>query len=310
MKNRKSTILTVVTSLAWGGFIVSILLIIIYLTVIISSESFNLLDWNSINKSIANQFNKNIGDFLWGTLGITLTFTATAFLFVTFKEQRHQLNITRQEADKVRFETTYFNILSMLKQVQDTVNSNIFIRLGDKGVCNIIEYYSYFIKFYQTKLESDSNLKTMSMQFRPLTANQSEIEQYRESIAAIYEQMVNESDCNIGYLYRYLFNAIKFVVDDPYNKEDEHARCRYLNLLQSQLSNEELCLLFYNALSKYGQDKDGHLQFKKMLDFNNFLENIDQTFLLNANQYIFYPHTRFKFLNREQLKHVTPCPNM
>lgn len=308
MKIKKSRMLTLVTTLAWGGFLVSILLIIIYLIVIFSSDGFSLFDWDAIKKSIVIQFHKNIGDFLWGTLGITLTFTATAFLFVTFKEQRQQLNITRQEADKVRFETTYFNILSMLKQVQDTVNSNIFIRLGDSGVCNIIEYYSFFIKFYQSKLDTDSHLRAISTQFRPLTANQSEIEQYRETITSIYEQMVKETDCNIGYLYRYLFNAIKFVVDDPYNKEDDSARNRYLNLLQSQLSNEELGLLFYNALSKYGQDKDGHFLFKKILDCNNFLENIDQTFLLNVNQYIFYPHTRFKFLNREQLKHVTPCP--
>lgn len=308
MKNKKSRLLAFLTLLAWVGFGISIALTLLYLGIIFSVKGINVFSW--FKPSVEYQLNKNIGDFLWGTLGIALTFTATVFLFVTFKEQRQQLNISRQETDKIRFETTYFNILSMLKQVQDTVNNNIASHLGLQNIKNIIEYYSAFKKSYVEKLQSDTNLASMVYEYNPIKANASETEQYRDAIAKVYEGMIEDTDCNVGYLYRYLFNAIKFVVDDPYNKADKVMRERYLNLLQAQLSNEELCLLFYNGISKYGENKDGQLQFRRMLDETNFLENIDKTFLLNENQYRFYPHTRFKFLNREQLKHVTPCPNM
>lgn len=302
MKNKKSKLLGFLTFLAWIGFGVSIVLMVLYLGIIFTVKGWDVFSW--FKPSVESQINKNIGDFLWGTLGISLTFTATVFLFVTFKEQRQQLEISREETDKIRFETTYFNILSMLKQVQDTVNNNIASHLGSRKINNIIEYYAAFRNFYEDKLQSDPNLASMATKFNPIEANVSQTEQYRDAIAGIYEQMIKDTDCNIGYLYRYLFNAIRFVVDDPYNKENKTARERYLNLLQAQLSNEELCLLFYNCISKYGENKDGKLQFRQILDENNFLENIDKTFLLNENQYRFYPHTYFKFLNRAQLSHV------
>ena len=146
MKNNKSRLLAFLTFLAWVGFGVSIALILLYLGIIFSVKGIDVFSW--FKPSVESQLNKNIGDFLWGTLGIALTFTATVFLFVTFKEQRQQLNISRQETDKIRFETTYFNILSMLKQVQDTVNNNIASHLGLQGIKNIIEYYSAFKMFY------------------------------------------------------------------------------------------------------------------------------------------------------------------
>lgn len=61
---------------------------------------------------------------------------------------------------------------------------------------------------------------------------------------------------------------------------------------------------FYDAISKYGKNKDGDYVFQKMLDENQFLENIDQSFLLNRNHYKFYPNTSFKFLNRTELDAV------
>ena len=261
-------------------------------------------DCSFISSNITRQLNLNIGDYLWGTIGILLTFVATIFLFITFREQREQLRITKEESDKTRFETTYFNILGMLKQVQDTVNANIAARMTGRNIHNIVEFYRFFKDTYNNHLQINDNLRTMNESFNPINTNQAEIEQYKGLIAREYEDMIAFAECNIGYLYRYLFNAIKFVLDDPYNKKDVAAKNRYLNLLQAQLSNEELCFIFYDAISKYGKNKNGEYLFRKMLDENQFLENIDQSFLLNRNHYKFYPNTSFKFLNRTELEAV------
>lgn len=253
---------------------------------------------------IATQLRSNLGDFLWGTLGIAFTFTTTIFLFITFKEQREQLKETKEQSDKTRFETTYFNILGMLKPVQDTVNANIAARLAPHGIANLVDYYRHFQEKYIEDLAINNDLRNINTAFDPLSANQAEIEQYEGLVVAEYEEMIGQNECNIGYLYRYIFNTIKFVIDDRFNQTDIQARDRYLNLLQAQLSNEELCFIFYNALSKYGKDKEGTLRFRQMLDDTHFLENIDPTFLLNRNHFKFYPKTAFKFLNRTELEKV------
>lgn len=296
------------TALVFAFISLSLGIVLLLFYIVIVCKHWQICDysWNFITSNVTEQLTKNIGDFIWGTIGITFTFTATIFLFITFHEQREQLKVTKEQSDKARFETTYFNILGMLKQVQDTVNTNIASRHIDGNVSNLIEYYTCFRNTYRDHLVTDTNLADFESSFFPLDANQATIEQLQGLLAAEYENYITSTDCNVGYMYRYIFNTIKFVTDDPYNKKDIKSRDRYLNLLQAQLSNEELCLIFYNAISKYGKNKEGQYYFKELLDATHFLENIDSSFLLDRKHYKLYPHTIFKFLNRNEIACVTP----
>ena len=302
MKNSRTTCFFLFIAII--GLFFATFLAIINFIIFIDNWSNCGFSWAFIYRNVTEQFNNNIGDYLWGTVGILLTFTTTIFLFITFREQREQLKKTKEDSDKMRFETTYFNILGMLSQVQDTVNTNIATRLNKSEVKNIIDFYRCFQEQYLVDLESNNDLKKMTSSFNPLKANTAEIEQYKSLVAIEYETLIEGSDCNIGYLFRYIYNAMKFVLDDPYNKIDSESRERYLNILQAQLSNEELCFIFYDAISKYGKNKDGEDRFRQMLDNTHFLENIDPTFLLNRNHFKFYPQTSFKFLNRTELAAV------
>ena len=299
----KSRCKNVLIILAGVSIIISVTLLGLYVYVIISHWNAHNYEWTILSENIYKQLSHNIGDFLWGTIGIVLTFTATIFLFVTFREQREQLRITKEQSDKARFETTYFNILGMLKQVQDTVNANVASRTADSQK-NLIEFYKLFKQQYDDAPKSDADLVAFHNSLSPLAANTVQIEQLQGLIASFYEKFIEETNCNIGYFYRYIFNAMKFVIEDQYNKEDIQNRDHYLNLLQAQLSNEELCFIFYNAISKYGKNKEGRYEFKEMLDKTHFLENIDCTFMLDRKHYILYPHTIFKFLSRDEISHV------
>lgn len=303
MKRNIVTILCLIVAAI--GLILAVIFGVIDIIVFFSNWSKNDFGWNFISRNIVHQFNTNMGDYLWGTIGILLTFTATVFLFITFKEQRNQLKETKAESDRIRFETTYFNILGMLSQVQNAVNTNILTRFNNPKIKNIIDFYKFFQDQYHEDLDSNDDLKKITSSFNPLTTNTAEIEQYKGLIATEYETLIEKSDCNIGYLFRYIYNAMKFVLDDSYNKKDIKSRNRYLNILQAQLSNEELCFIFYDAISKYGQNKDGEDKFRQMLDNTHFLENIDPVFLLDRNHYKFYPKTAFKFLNRTELAAVS-----
>jgi hypothetical protein len=78
---------------------------------------------------------------------------------------------------------------------------------------------------------------------------------------------------------------------------------KYMQLLQAQLSNDEMGLIFYNAaFSKHGKTKSGKLRFKKWIDDHNLLENIDAVCLLEKDHHWFYPKTDFKLLSEEERK--------
>ena len=70
----------------------------------------------------------------------------------------------------------------------------------------------------------------------------------------------------------------------------------------NELSDEELALIFYDAISKYGENKEGDLVFRQMLDETHFLENIKPEVLLDRNHCFFYPKTIFKYMSRDDKK--------
>ena len=77
------------------------------------------------NSYFVEQLKNNLGSFISGTIGILFTITATIFLFITFREQRKQFELSKLSQEQSRFETTYFNLLLMLDDVRDNVNKNI-----------------------------------------------------------------------------------------------------------------------------------------------------------------------------------------
>jgi hypothetical protein len=122
-------------------------------------------------------------------------------------------------------------------------------------------------------------------------------------ILDFFDSFVGKHNFNISYFFRYIYNTINFVVTERNTVQDKTENTdiqRYLNILQAQLSDEELSLIFYDALSSFGKNKHGDKQFHTLLDTYQFLENINERFLLHRNHHTFYPKTFFKFLNRDE----------
>ena len=89
---------------------------------------------------------------------------------------------------------------------------------------------------------------------------------------------------------------------EPYPIENDENSTNQPKLLDK----DKLILVYYFNFGDKGINTgyDICTKIKEMLDNTQFLENIDSTFLLNQNHYRFYPHTSFKFLNRDELKKV------
>ena len=253
---------------------------------------------------VAEQIESNVGSFVSGTIGVIFTITATIFLFITFKEQRKQFDLSKIAQEQSRFETTYFNLLSMLDDVRDNVNKNIVQHFKEPDVSTIWSYYELMKEYYKIYPEKEHKVNfTTIMNSLSINSLFTEKEMAEGCISDFFDSFVKEQDFSMGYFFRYIYNTINFVVTERKDVKDENGNNdiqRYLNILQAQLSNEELALIFYDALSSLGKDKHGIKKFHSLLDTYQFLENIDERFLLNRNHHIFYPKTFFKFLNRDE----------
>lgn len=273
---------------------------LVYMIVLINKESHTCF-FNSVDNLVYSEMEKNLGEFISGTVGILFMLTATFFLFVTMAEQRQQMYEARQDNERSRYESTYFNMLAMLDNVMKSVDTNIKMS-NTKKIESINEYYRLIKEEYEISKESNAETSKLIQELSKENSCSIRVLKLKESTADIFEKAVKKLNCNVGYFYRYIYNTIMYVEET--NIVDDTKKKQYLNILKAQLSDEALALIMYDAISKFGQNKEGFNKFHDVLDRLNFLENIQESVLLERCHYRFYPHTYFRFLNADELKRV------
>ncbi len=72
---------------------------------------------------------------------------------------------------------------------------------------------------------------------------------------------------------------------------DQH---EYINLIQAQLSNHQLAVLFYNCISNISLDSNKAPLVKELYDNYGLFQNIPQPVLVHPSHQKFYPNTCFK----------------
>lgn len=244
---------------------------------------------------------QNPGEFIGGIVGTLFTLTATFFLFITFREQRKQFESTQSSEFYTRFETTYFNMLGMLEKVQTSINKNISESEIYPNQHNLVDYYNTLKANHFIDSVREESIKSIDDALSQDTLQSAEVLRAKQYYGDYFEKYVTDAGCNVGYFYRYIYNIVNFVYSQTAFKE-EHDKEKYLNLLQAQLSDEELALLFYDAISRYGENKEGKQYFREILDDTHFLENIKPQVLLSRRHCFFYPKTIFKFMSRDDIR--------
>lgn len=251
--------------------------------------------------AVKNNLSKNIGDFLWGTIGIILTFVSTLFLFLTFNSQQKQNKEMNEDAFRTRFEGTFFNMLAMYYNVRTEADKQIS-QSSKFGTKNLNDFYHEFNKFYKQQLSKNSDFSEAMSFLEKKDILKTEMQTAIYDLGSLYDLYIGKQGCGAGFYFRYIHNLITFVLNHWNGKcNDIHT---YLNFIQAQMSDEELALVFYDSISNRGQDKKRKYTFKENLDEYSFLENISENSLIQRCHYKIFPKTMFIFLNDDERRTV------
>lgn len=267
-------------SVIMSSFIITMICFVVIMVAVISK-----VEWGDC--SFSKDYMGNIGDFLSGTLGVLLSFISFILMWRTFSTQREQFEMQDKLQRQASFETTFFNLLNMLDNVR--TNAISVLTRSDSEIISIRLWYKRMEDSFKT---AKDNIKVLSADV------ESQVEATEGKVAEIYESFVAENGY-AGFYFRYIYHAIKFTLD--YWKD--YPTCRkYIDQLCARLTDEELSLIFYNSLSKYGLNQDERPLFKEILDKYQVFENLNKDFLMDRSHFRFYPHTDFKFLTRDERK--------
>lgn len=186
------------------------------------------------------------GDFVAGLLNPVLTFLSFIGVLVTIVLQRIELSQSRLELERSanaleaqirsinlqNFESTFFQMLSVHNSIVnsiDLVSSETGVTTSGRDCFRI--FYTRFTKIYR------DNEKNGHPKHGP-----------SKVLDVSYRIFWKDSQLELGHYFRFLYNFYRLV------DESEEARPYHAKLIRSQLSDQELLILFYNCTSAQGKN--------------------------------------------------------
>lgn len=261
---RVSQSMSVFSKIAWVLIIIGIL-----------AGAFGLID-----KLVLKRFTEISGLTGWVVICFWLL-AGLFFIYTTFLGQKQQMLITK-------IETKFNEIELKTTSIEHEVLKHRFNQLHDS-----IRQERFESTFFQ--LLSVHNVIVNSMDIIKITANESTIAKGRDCFQILFQQFLQktrfvydsnfdkimksyddffyENQADLGHYFGNLYHIIKYV--DTSEADD---KIKYTNFVRAQLSSYELALLFYNGISKNGNDT-----LKPLLEKYSLLKNLPKTLVVDLS---------------------------
>ena len=222
------------------------------------------------------------GDYIGGVVGTLVGLIGIVFLYRTYRIQVDISNHQEAKQDRQQFETAFFSLLSQQRNILQNLEGEFQVKKG-LPLEKVIGYQ------FLSRLRLDLSLRLLDLNYEPKllnTSNTSNTNLLKIQVNCIYQELFQGYADQLGHYFRHLYHLLKFV-----DESELFDKKKYMDLIQSQMSSDELYLTAINGISNYGR--------KRMLPLLNnysFLENliIDDDPIVADLIRIFYPNTKKK----------------
>ena len=262
-----------------------------------------------------NEWNSPIDSLIfshWGSFisGIMAS-GAFIFTFLTFYQEQKNNKSSRKIRD---FEERFFKMIENLQFIVGQINIQVPIATAtdDGKIKDINNQYNTLIvadnehkilnRIYDnrpidlTGRQAIHILLTKLLEALPVTTiddiwDEGQTKTDRENLR--YDEFYDKYFYLLGHYFRFIYHIIKYV-DEQNEIEDLIEKNEYIDLLQAQISTDEMGLIFYNAVfnEKAKIKATGEAKFHKLLEKYKFLENIDnKSILKEEHKKKYYPET-------------------
>ena len=189
---------------------------------------------------------------------------------VEVRGQKEQLESQNRTLKQQRFENTFFSLLNLFNSIVESMEVRT-----DTGTAHpkTFKGRECFIA-----LHNDFQREYVGQE------NQSPNEKPLQLCLGAYERFAAYRQEAVGHYFRTFYNIVKFI-----EKSEAEDKQTYINILRAQLSSPELYLLFYNCLSRYGNQK-----FKPYVEQFGLLENMATANLIRRGHKDLYNESAFK----------------
>lgn len=216
------------------------------------------------------------GDYIGGVLGTIFSFFGVILIYATYKNQVATTLLQQ-------FETTFFTLLQNQREILKSLKGE-FKTFGFMPNLNSIEISREHGDAYISAmaLGIEENMESIDLEFTKT------LEDHLVKINEIYDINYSGRKAELGHYFRHLYHIFKYTHESKLTNKK-----KYIDIIQAQMSNDELYIAFYNGLSEYGREK-----FFPLLNEYQFFENIgSKSEIFDVHAKLFYTNTKFKFLS-------------
>lgn len=297
-KDKKLSILIVLTTITGC----SVLLLVLLLPILFITGKFETFG--------------NYGGFIGGLIGSGLSFVTVILVYRTYKLQEEELRETRNQLKKQQFETVFFNMLEMIhtmgKEFQNVEDKNFFIYFMDSlklkyqpvsSTSLLLDHeFNKIIQTLDERLKlglfkEGSKHRNINTDLIPNGREvfqewrKKNIQNEQEYVGELYLTLFYLHNSELSHFFRYIHNTIIYIIEERKIHGDES---KYINMVQSQLTNYQLTAMFYNCLSTVSLTRESEPKIKNLFDQYEMFHNLPIQLLIRPNHQDFYPSTNFK----------------
>lgn len=266
------------------------------IAVLIISLVIFVVQYFSLGSIIDSKVASELGGYISGFVGVFWTGAGAILVYATFQEQKKLLVSQQFESSFFKMLDTYNSLLNSLKvdktrnkSTEEIKNGKAYISWVWSEITNGVED----ISFWKELFESNSPIKEIVKltkdfeEFNKLGIP-TDIEDYLkcqrrnefdvlkitdksdEFYFAQFEYFFNKNKSTLDPYCRFISNILKYVEEE---NSDEKAAYKYLKILWSQMTEEEIVILFYYAKNK---GLKGDPKFLTRLKKYNFLGDLSK----------------------------------
>lgn len=222
--------------------------IYIVITILFISLATICFSWNRVRdincyyKVIDHELFGTYGDFVGGVLG---TIFSVLSIIVVVKTFQYQQIVTTKNLDQIetqRFNDLFFELLNVYNgEVKRLSNSFTCFVKSDDGIQSVTEEnieYTEKAFFTQAKLELQENFIIQKSFYKN-----------RKMALNLYMLYYIKNKIKLSGYFRTLYRIYDLIDQSPISGE---AKREYLKIIRAQLTEDELFIMRYNAMSYYG----------------------------------------------------------
>jgi hypothetical protein len=202
------------------------------------------------------------GEYIGGVIGTLFNITAVILIYYTYKNSNLQ-----------QFELTFFNMLSSHRDIVKSLSG----RFPDENPIdyqkNGYEFLASFSKHLEIKMGDNTDLSN-------------DLYTQRQFVQNVYDNNYLLRAPQLEHYHRQLYHIINYVIESSIKHKS-----KYIEIIESQMSDDELYCNFYNTNNKYGDEK-----LLSLLDQYSFFKNsLCRNEIFDVHKRLFFPKTKFKY---------------